>query len=96
MGHIRPFPHGSLSSTVLSPLGKHFVTLTSLFLRMLFGPATADFDFACVADAGVAEWKVLHNLAIFSMSPSGHCLRNSSFSLSTASVAPSNITAASA
>ena len=63
---------------------------------MLLGPTTADSDFVCVVHAGLAEWEVLKTLVTLSMSPSGHCLRNNSFSFSTAPVAPSNITAASA
>ena len=96
MDHVWPFSHGSPSPTVMLPLRKHFLTLTSLDLSMLFGPTTTDSFFVCVSDAGLVECETLKSLATLSISPSGHCLRNSSFSLSTASVAPSNITAASA
>ena len=78
------------------PLWKHFMNLTSLVLRMLLGPTAADSDFVCVVHAGLAEWEVLKTLATLLMPPSGHCLRNNPFSFSAASVAPSNITAASA
>ena len=94
--HVQPLSHGSPPPTAMLPLWKHFMTLTSLVLRMLLGPTTADSDFVCVVHAGLAEWEVLKTLATLSMSPAGHCLRNNSFSFSTAPVAPSNITAASA
>ena len=64
------------------------LTLTSLDLSMLFGPTTTDPFSVCVSDAGLVECETLKSLATLSISPSGHCLHNSSFSLSTASVAP--------